>query len=586
MIDLKRFKKVAVSSDHSLLMDNKENEIKISHKHLSPELLKQLQSLPIHKAGGGDTEDPQDDSQGPIPGVDTDVTPQANSSQDPALAGSPQAGMQAQMMAQNNDPNAAGGASGSWGPDPTQTQSADSSTQAPDQSQAQAAPDNSASDEAQAQPKAQAQAPAPQAQPPPTPQDYSNELQQENQMYQQDLARGQIPKETYQSLFDSKSTIGKIGTLFGLLVGGAGAGLTHTANPVLSMMQQEIQNDLERQSKANINTQNFYHLSLANQMQQAQTKFMGTQGQLNQAQAQNATVEAHTKAFTLAHMYANSSMLHSMNEQVQKFAPGTPQRAQAEAALAQVSQFFNATDANLSDLAGASLYKMHFLGGYQIPGQGQNSSQPNVPVQKENGAQSGGSSQPPETESQFKNRMTGLQFMGPQGQQLANFQTERHLSGVPEVYGQQADRPIAPQDRTQFAAIQNLQTQGNNLLSYINKNTKVIQDDPAVRKTVLVKIGELEKYYDMANGGTGVPTGPAQAYANQLFGPRGKLGTAPTDFLYKVMGNPARFQEIIKGAERQKTQMLKSYGLKPQPVKTYQGKTYVRGPNGQAIQVQ
>lgn len=97
----------------------------------------------------------------------------------------------------------------------------------------------------------------------------------DHDLFEQDLKRGHIKAETYQSLYGQKDTLGKIGTLFGLLVSGMGSGLTGQPNAVLAMMDNQIKNDLESQRLSNDNAQNWLRLSQAHQRQKAEVAQMG-----------------------------------------------------------------------------------------------------------------------------------------------------------------------------------------------------------------------------------------------------------------------------------------------------------------------
>lgn len=76
--------------------------------------------------------------------------------------------------------------------------------------------------------------------------------------------------KTYSDLFAQKNTLGKIGTLFGLLVGGAGAGLTHTTNPVLDAMDQTLKNDLDAQKSGRTNVIDWRKMTLQHELQKSQ----------------------------------------------------------------------------------------------------------------------------------------------------------------------------------------------------------------------------------------------------------------------------------------------------------------------------
>lgn len=65
--------------------------------------------------------------------------------------------------------------------------------------------------------------------------------------FSQALENKEIKPETINSLYAKKDTPGRIGMLFGLLVGGLGAGLTKQPSTVMEMLKNEIANDLDAQ---------------------------------------------------------------------------------------------------------------------------------------------------------------------------------------------------------------------------------------------------------------------------------------------------------------------------------------------------
>lgn len=128
---------------------------------------------------------------------------------------------------------------------------------------------------------------------PPTPQ----ELDNEDALYAQDLKRGHIKPETMADLFAKKDTLGKVSTLFGLLLAGAGSGLTGQPNAVLEMMKNEINNDFQAQRESNANAQNWLRLSQQHEMQKAHIQQMGLQNELTKAQTGKIPAEIElTKA--------------------------------------------------------------------------------------------------------------------------------------------------------------------------------------------------------------------------------------------------------------------------------------------------
>lgn len=77
-----------------------------------------------------------------------------------------------------------------------------------------------------------------------------------------DFGSGAIKPETYHDLFAKKDTLGKIGSLFGLLLAGAGSGLAHQSNSVLDMWNNEINRDVDSQKSNSKAKQSFYTLAM------------------------------------------------------------------------------------------------------------------------------------------------------------------------------------------------------------------------------------------------------------------------------------------------------------------------------------
>jgi len=111
---------------------------------------------------------------------------------------------------------------------------------------------------------------------------------QEQLHFAQDLGYGKIQPKTYRDLYDDKSTLGKIGTLFGIMASGIGSSLTHQPSAIMAMMDKQIQNDLEAQKQNQSNKQNWYKLSL----EESATDSMN---QLRDSEAYNKMAEGDKK---------------------------------------------------------------------------------------------------------------------------------------------------------------------------------------------------------------------------------------------------------------------------------------------------
>ncbi len=196
-------------------------------------------------------------------------------------------------------------------------------------------------------PQAQQPAQNPQSKSAPQPKtaaDHTAVANQESAAFYQDLRDGNITPKTYQSLFDNKDTLGKIGTLFGLMVSGAGSGLAHQPNMVLDMMNKEIDRDLEAQKQNKENKLNFWKASQQNEMNKANVN------------------RANAETINLGDIHAKNNMLlsglHFMQSNVDNYPPGSPQRAQAQQVANGVQQAGLAEVAQNNQMLGERQFQM------------------------------------------------------------------------------------------------------------------------------------------------------------------------------------------------------------------------------------
>lgn len=245
-LDFANFKKTAQDKASATLRHPDGHEIKIAIAGLKPEMRKKLAELPLHQA---EPEAPVEamDPDSPAPVQDTptnNAAPEAVAP--PPVAASPVGGQSVGI------PDAT---------PPLDTPPAVAATTAP-----------LITDAARV-----AQTPLLAGETPE--QHYAKEV-----AFQQDLANRHITPETYQSLFAKKDTLGKIGTIFGLMLSGIGSGLTKQPNAALDMMNKEIDRDLDAQktSKANANT--FLNTQYAHDMQEANMLHLSNQNALTQQQ--------------------------------------------------------------------------------------------------------------------------------------------------------------------------------------------------------------------------------------------------------------------------------------------------------------
>ncbi len=103
------------------------------------------------------------------------------------------------------------------------------------------------------------------------------QMHAEDDAVSEDMATGQIHPKTYQELYANQDTLGKIGTMFGLLVGGLGSGLTGQPNAMLKMMDKTIERDLDAQKTGASNRQNFYKIRQQQFLNNAAVRYQNAQ---------------------------------------------------------------------------------------------------------------------------------------------------------------------------------------------------------------------------------------------------------------------------------------------------------------------
>lgn len=160
----------------------------------------------------------------------------------------------------------------------------------------------------------------------------------ENMMFMHDIANGHITPKTYHDLlFDGKGTLGKIGTLFGLLVSGAGSGLAQQPNALLHMMDNVIKNDIDAQTKSKDNAKNFIKLN-----QEALANKAGVRS----LDAQTAVAgQALGAAQTFQSSYAHVA------DMVKRMPEGNPQQiAEKQKAMQALGMVWQGINAKLNDI--------------------------------------------------------------------------------------------------------------------------------------------------------------------------------------------------------------------------------------------
>ena len=416
-MNLKNFKKVHDDEHKAVFRNDKGHEITMAKKALTKQHLSELQKLPLHASDGADTAKPTPVQWGPTPTPDQVTTnsapqeafpytddnssqPQSAPTQTPAPASAPSAD---RALSQGYEPDdysvpdqptpltPQGPSTGDSGVDSTMYPNANEL----DQEKQRVSDERNKEDAALIQDHADGKI-----------------------NYNEDDGTGKIVPKTYRDLFEKKDTLGKIGTIFGLMLSGAGSGLAHQPNALLGLMNKEIDNDLEAQ-KANQSTKlSYYKAHAQNALAMAQA------GEIEQ-KAEQTGVTTDQERYKLSRMTGisahyggkNGSIIGAM-QHLQDLTNKMPagQRPAAQALHDQVNQ-----------MAGAEMAQNNQKAASQII----------------------------DTEAQFKRRQADLiqdekWGIGAPGQ--AKFESERHFANIPE----QASGEISPKDKEAMGHLSNL----------------------------------------------------------------------------------------------------------------------------------
>lgn len=369
----------------------------------------------------------------------------------------------------------------------------------------------------------------------------SQQLQQEDAAWAQDLANQHITPKTYADLYADKSTLGKIGQIFGLMLGGIGGVKTGT-NSAMQMMDKIIERDLEAQKASKTNAHNFLNQTYQHELQQAQARGLD-------ASSANVQQEAQLKAYTLSRMYATRSAYQDIVNKLKNMPDGPNKDAAIQAATVLGSQL-DTSHKNLADQAQA--LQMSLNGG-------------------------AGSEQAFQREQQ-----TAALSGNPQMQAAAQLKAARHIPGVPG----QASRDIPEDIRQRLQAQSVLDNKGKDVLSYVEQHKGTW--NPQTRAVAAQKIEEMKNFYNDSIKGGALTQGRLGWYDEQF-------AKHPTDILSQLMGSTAKLKEMVGSNANRRNMELKGLGF---PVQTQsapnskeirydkQGNAWQQGPNGFPMRVQ
>lgn len=266
----------------------------------------------------------------------------------------------------------------------------------------------------------------------------NNIMHKESNMFESELNSGKITPKTYKDLFHDKNLPEKIGTLFGLLVGGAGAGLSHQPNMLMQMMDNQIQNDLKAQETSSSNKQNFLRIN--------------GQNLTNLANAGHTGAETNQMKFALATDMANMANFHNLVEYTNKLPPG-PLKAQAEQKLALLYQSIKDKRVGMFDQAASAGALANQLGGQ------------NTTMMK-----------------------SGL--LGPEFREVGQDIESKRIPGIPGL----ASQPIPQANRDELQAMNVLDNKAKDILSFAKAHKGTLS--PSQRAIGEQKAEEMVNFYN------------------------------------------------------------------------------------------
>lgn len=184
------------------------------------------------------------------------------------------------------------------------------------------------------------------------------DLLNEDAAMRHDIDNGYIKPKTYSDLFENKSTLGKVGTIFGMMLSGAGSGLAHQPNMLMQMMDNEINRDLDAQKNSATNRQNLYKINLDRNLNKAQIYEAYQRGHLSKEGVRKLEMENQILSHTSGLMGLRNFAVDHLQKNVNNLPDASPLKQQAAAALQNIkaaAAVKNADDAKKAAIGTAQL---------------------------------------------------------------------------------------------------------------------------------------------------------------------------------------------------------------------------------------
>jgi hypothetical protein len=367
----------------------------------------------------------------------------------------------------------------------------------------------------------------------------NDHLMNEDAQVKADINSGAIKPETYADIFNNKSTLGKIGSIFGFLLSGAGSGLAHQSNAFLGMMDNQIKNDLALQTSNQSNRQNLLKINQQNLANNAHINL--TDEQANQIGLANEYMAKNRVAFD------------SLTKKVMSYPEGSPLRVQGEQVLTMMSPMIDKQNYSIASKAALASALNNQVNG------------------------KGGSSQ---NTTAMK---SGL--MGPEMKEVGEDVESKSMPG----FSGRAAAPMQPGEKDELRKGAEFTSAMNDLTSWVQAHPNgAIPGSPEDQRGRALAGIVQGKFREATNGG--VYKSGEQDFINKLV----PEDPSKSFNAYRVL---PRVQAVQKEMLNQLNAKARGYGFKgysggqtqnqgsSQQIKTVNGKKYKRGPNGEAIEV-
>jgi hypothetical protein len=344
-----------------------------------------------------------------------------------------------------------------------------------------------------------------------------NDIMDEGRAWSKDLDDGYIKPQTYHDLFANKGTLGKIGTLFGLLVAGAGSGLTHQPNAVLEMMNKEISNDLDAQKASSSNRQNYIRMAQQHELNKANVLTQAAGRKLTAAETGQINQLVDLKSKMFAQRGAMANIMANVNKM-----PEGPDKQRAMNAAAMMYKGLDAENSDAASRFATAQALTHF---------------------GDAGSQQG-------NEAAYQQNQNMLRRSG--NGDWADQNDQRHIPGI----AGSASRPIPEDVRSRVVAMNTLDNQMNNLMNAVN-NYKTFSLkgnlDPRITGPMAVKAHEAAALYNQTLDGLGMTEGRMDWLDKQI-------PSNPQKFMEKLQGSMQKLQEVGKNNRMRRDMILSGPG--------------------------